>query len=666
MFLPARRPIRAAGPGVKAWIAIGLVMVTLAFKGRSQTDGGLRWPFTVQGFVLSSPAVGPDGTVYVGVRTRTAGRVLAITSEGSPKWQFVAPDFVDSSPVVAPDGTVYVGCLDGKLYALTAAGVKKWEFDTQAFVYSSPALGADGTVYFGAGDSALHAVAPNGIERWKYSTGDWVDSSPAVGSDGTIYFGSWDKSIYAVTAAGAAKWRVGTGGAVLSSPALGADGTVYIGSMDQRLYAIAADGTKKWEFFTNGQIETSPAIGADGTIYFNSSDLNFYALNPDGSERWRRALGTTGISSPAVRGDGVIIFGADDGRVRALNPDGSSKWTYDTNSSTNTDTAIESSPVVAADGSVYVGSIDGKLYALNGSGSPVSGYSSWAMFHRDAAHSGRMVPSRDGGRLLNLSTRARAGNGTNLISGFVIQGAAEKYFLVRAVGPTLAQFGVAGTLADPTLTIKVPPAGLTLFANDNWNENTLGPSIVDTAAAVGAFPLPAGSKDAAVLALLPPGLYTALVGSADGNSGVALIEAYDAIAGDPDARLINLSTRGLVGTGANILIPGIVVGGTGRLRLLVRAVGPGLVQFGVPGVLARPTLAVYSGQTLSRTNTGWTSDGLKADLESAARAVGAFPLADGSADCAALLSVNPGNYTLQVSGVGGTTGEVLVEVYVTP
>jgi hypothetical protein len=119
-------------------------------------------------------------------------------------------------------------------------------------------------------------------------------------------------------------------------------------------------------------------------------------------------------------------------------------------------------------------------------------------------------------------------------------------------------------------------------------------------------------------------------------------------------------------TGGNV-ISGLFVGGTGTIRVLVRAVGPGLAGFGVESVLVRPTMSIFNGGgTILRSNTGWTSDGYKADLAAAAQAVGAFPLADPSADCAMLLTLNSGSYTIPVGGVGGTTGEVIVEVYVVP
>jgi hypothetical protein len=126
-------------------------------------------------------------------------------------------------------------------------------------------------------------------------------------------------------------------------------------------------------------------------------------------------------------------------------------------------------------------------------------------------------------------------------------------------------------------------------------------------------------------------------------------------------RLVNISTRAMVGTGSNILIPGFVVSGNGQEVLLIRAVGPGLAGFGVTGVLTQPSLALYnSSGSLIAANNGW---GSSAQIVSAARAVGAFDLPAGSSDCALLISLAPGAYTVQVSSVGGTTGVALAEIY---
>jgi outer membrane protein assembly factor BamB len=580
----------------------------------------------------------------------------------------VLTEAVESSPAVAPDGTIYIGGVDRTLYSLRPAdGRSNWELLLGDVISSSPAIGHDGTVYVGVWSGRLYAVSPAGLPLWSFPTGDVIESSPAIGPDGTIYFGSFDQTFYALTPSGAEKWRFATAGEIFSSPAIAADGTIYFGSRDQRLYALAPDGTKKWDFLTNGPVDASPVLGADGTVYF-ASDRSFYALNPGDTEdrvRWRAEINTTTISSAVVRGDGTIIFGADDGIVRALNPDGTEKWRF--NTETGAGNLIESSPIIGPDGSIYVGSLDGALYKLNGNGSPVSLYSSWPAFRRDLRHTALGVATNGGGQLVNISTRAQAGAGRNLIAGFVVDAPEGHAYLVRAVGPGLQGQGVGGFMPDPRLDAY--DVNSTLFhKNDNWllNEESNNLSLPETAAAVQAFPLLPGSADAAILPALKSGTFTMHVSSSDARAGVALVEVYDGLAGDTTARIVNLSTRAFVGTGENILIAGFVVGGAGPLRLLLRGIGPGLTQFNVPGVVAQPTLSVFSGGTRIATNTNWTSDGYKNDLMVAAARVFAFPLVEGRADSAMLFTANPGAYTIQISGVGESTGEAMVEIYVLP
>jgi hypothetical protein len=353
----------------------------------------------------------------------------------------------------------------------------------------------------------------------------------------------------------------------------------------------------------------------------------------------------------------------DGSRVLAFNPDGTSKWKFDA----DTDDIAESSPLVAPDGSIYVSFLDGVLYKLRGNGSPLSSLSNWPAFRRDAQHSGRALTVTGGGQLANLSIRAQLQGSGTLIVGFFVQSALGHVYLVRGVGPTLRSFNVDG-MPDPRLSVF---DGNDLFrVNDDWETRSGGFGPADIAPEVGAFALPAGSKDAAIAEYFSQGQYTAHVASTDGRGGVVLVEVYDTIAGDP-ARLVNLSTRGQVGVGENALIAGVVVGGTQPTRLLVRGVGPGLSQFGVSGVLARPTLALFQKrgdqQVMLRSNAGWTSQGFKYDLEVAARATVAFPLVTGPVeDSAMIVTLTPEAYTIQLSGVGGTTGEGLIEIYVLP
>lgn len=665
---------------MRALFVFSLALVLGLTPARAQREGTEQWGFTVQGYItLSSPALSADGSVvFVGVRTNTAGRVIAITTlDGKIRWSRTFTELVDTSPAVSADGAaVYVGCANGFLYALRASdGTILWERRLGPSISSSPAIGRDGTIYIGAGDRRMHAVSPDGTVLWAAparGTGDFILASPAIGADGTIYFGSLDRNFYALTPAGEEKWSTpfATSGPIYSSAAIGADGTIYFGSHDQRMYAIHPDGTKKWDYLTNGQIDASPVLGADGTVYF-AADRTFYALRPGVTEdrvRWRAQTNTTSGSTAAVRGDGAIIFGGDDGVVRALEPvRGDRLWSFDTMS--GPDNLIESSPIVGPDGSIYVGSYDGNLYKINGNGSPLSATSSWPAFRRDIRHTAQAVAHNNGGQLVNLSTRAQAGDGRNLIAGFVAQANATqgRAYLIRAIGPGLQAQGVGSFMPDPALAIF--SGELQFHANDNWRvtDEISGFPIPEAAEFVQAFALEPGSKDAAILPGLPSGAYTAQVGSADGRAGVALVEIYDVRnTGDPNARLLNLSTRGFVGTGETTLIAGFVVGGTGSMRLLLRAIGPGLAQFDVPGVLAQPRLTVFRGNTPIATNANWTANGYKNDLVIAAASVSAFDLVEGRADAAMIFDASPGPYTLQITGVGDTTGEAMVEIYVLP
>jgi hypothetical protein len=220
---------------------------------------------------------------------------------------------------------------------------------------------------------------------------------------------------------------------------------------------------------------------------------------------------------------------------------------------------------------------------------------------------------------------------------------------------------VAGVLADPRITLFAD--GSPMASNDDWGQAANVSNISATASAVGAFPLPGGSRDSAWLNTLAAGGYTVQVGGADGATGVALMEAYDA-GGGGGARLANVSARSAVGTDAGILIAGFVVH-EGASTILVRGVGPGLAPFGVTGALADPQLQIFRETQLVAENNDWSASNASA-LASTAQAVGAFALPGGSKDAALLVTLTPGAYTAQVAGVNGTTGVALVEVYEVP
>lgn len=263
-------------------------------------------------------------------------------------------------------------------------------------------------------------------------------------------------------------------------------------------------------------------------------------------------------------------------------------------------------------------------------------------------------------RLVNVSVRGSAGTGDQtLIVGFVTTGLGQKAVLTRAVGPSLAQFGVGNLLADPQLSL-FNTAGAPINQNNDWGG---GAGLTNAFAQVGAFPLPGNSRDAALLVNVLSGTNTAQVSGVGGTTGVVLAETYDLDDSTPTARIVNLSVRNQVGTGDSILIVGFVISGGNPVTMLIRGIGPGLTQFGVGGVLANPRLQLFSGSTLVGDNDNW---GGLAQLSTAAASVGAFALPANSLDSALLVNLQPGGYTAQVIGVGNTTGVALVELYELP
>jgi hypothetical protein len=262
-------------------------------------------------------------------------------------------------------------------------------------------------------------------------------------------------------------------------------------------------------------------------------------------------------------------------------------------------------------------------------------------------------------RIINLSIRTNVGSGTNSLTvGVVINGSGSKQLLIRAVGPTLASFGVGGVLNNPQLSL-LNSAGVVINSDVAWGG---GASLASVFASLGAFALPATSADSALDVSLPAGApYTVQVSGVNGASGVALAEVYDADGGNPPARLINVSARAQSGTGANVLTAGFVIGGSGTDTLLIRGIGPGLTQYGVTGVLSSPQVTVFDSSSNSIAfDSGWGGGSV---LTAAFVQVGAFSLPANSADSAVLVTLPSGSYTAQVSGANGSTGVALVEIY---
>ncbi len=264
------------------------------------------------------------------------------------------------------------------------------------------------------------------------------------------------------------------------------------------------------------------------------------------------------------------------------------------------------------------------------------------------------TPAATPAQLLNISTRARVQTGDSIgIGGFIISGTAPKHVLVRAIGPSLAQFGIADPLADPVLELH-GPTGFVTVINNNWRDDP-----AQEAAILATGLAPSNNLESAIDATLTPGNYTAVMRGNNNASGVALVEVYDVNRSVP-SKLANISTRAFVSTGDNIVIAGFILGdGTGSDRIVVRGLGPSLSSVGVPNVLTDPTLELRDANgTLLLINNDWQDDPAQAAELTAA---GLAPTNNLESAIAATLP--PGLFTALLSGLNNSTGNGFVEVY---
>jgi hypothetical protein len=253
---------------------------------------------------------------------------------------------------------------------------------------------------------------------------------------------------------------------------------------------------------------------------------------------------------------------------------------------------------------------------------------------------------------LNISTRVQVGAAEKvMIGGFVISGTTPKPVLIRAIGPSLSQFGLNG-LPDPVLELHASN-GTTILTNDDWQDDPTQAALIEA-----TNNAPQNDLESAMVVNLAAGSYTAIVSGKNGATGTGLVEVYDEDE-SVDSSLANISTRGFVQTGNDVMIGGFILGhGDQGLQVLVRAIGPSLTQFGITDALADPTLEVRNANgDLIGSNDNWKSNPNEADIEATNLAPG-----DG-AESAVLQELPAGSYTVIVAGKNGGTGVGLVEVY---
>jgi hypothetical protein len=248
--------------------------------------------------------------------------------------------------------------------------------------------------------------------------------------------------------------------------------------------------------------------------------------------------------------------------------------------------------------------------------------------------------------------RVETGNNV-LIGGFIVNGSAPKNVVVRGLGPSLAAFGISDALADPTLELRGSDGSL-ILENDDWQDNSA------QAAQLTALGLaPPNEKESGLFASVQPGSYTAIVAGKNQGTGLGLVEVYDTN-GAAASQLANISTRGFVQTGNNVMIGGFILGGSpNNTQIVLRGIGPSLSQFGLSPVLADPTLELHdtNGTTLIA-NDDWQSDPASA----AALTAAGFALSD-SKESGIFTSLPAGQFTVILAGKNGGIGIGLVEIY---
>jgi hypothetical protein len=258
-------------------------------------------------------------------------------------------------------------------------------------------------------------------------------------------------------------------------------------------------------------------------------------------------------------------------------------------------------------------------------------------------------------RLANISTRLPVQTGNSvLIGGFILSGSGSETIALRAIGPSLTDFGVAGALADPTLELR-NSAGAVLMSNDDWQQGPSAGQLTSLGLA------PTNAKESGIVTSLQAGAYTAVVSGKNGTTGVGLVELYD-----PDsagnAQLANISTRGFVQAGNNVMIGGLILRGNNYTHVAVRGVGPSLAQFGISPALADPTLELHDGNgTVVISNDNWQSDAATASQ------LTALGLALSDPSEAGIYTLLPsGSFTAVLAGKNGGTGIGLIELYNVP
>jgi len=424
------------------------LLISCSNEGSDHSYGSVKWMVPTDRIGWCSPAIGPDGTIYIGDNGGHLYAIKDLDTAWTFKWnpRKIDEDLGESCPTLSADGSkLYIGSntRPANMYCVnTEDGSVRWKYTLPEHkelygggLISSPALSHDGkTLYFGSGpwdsdlevgpttwlDNRFFALEDRGDSchvKWIFQPQDTTDAvrfsffgNPAIDQDGSIYIGNFAGYLYKIRDAGyhcEVAWKyafqreVDTSPTlyqeVWGSPTLGPDGSVYITTNDWRLHAFTKDGIRKWYFDTGGETWTTPVIAGNGLLIFGSEDGYVYGIRDEGTsveEVWRfpKKSNETWWGTAAVASDGTVIFGSEatksseTGIYYAIDEDdGSFKW-----KTPSLGMEARTHPAIGKDGTIYVGGGEGEnFYAIRGSGGLASSF--WPKMQQNNLNTGRIT-----------------------------------------------------------------------------------------------------------------------------------------------------------------------------------------------------------------------------------------------------------------------------------
>ena len=473
---------------VAALLSAGTAEAQLAaYHGNAQRTGfsasrgpdtpALKWRLDLQGEVISSPVIGPDGTIYLGSviedTRHPAHFITAVRPDGTVKWRYLTgwrDTQTQSSPALGADSRIYVGAQDGYFHALNPDGTLAWRFAASSPVQQHPVVHPDGTVYVGM-DGLLYAFGPGGNVLWTATLGTTsLPGGPSLSPDGeTIYaFGHSsagpDATLYAFRRDGTVRWQFSGFYAwypALSAPTVAADGTVIV--LSGQLVAISPNGVERWRYAPSSSFFSSyasVAVNPAGEVVF-AFDYYLGKLAATGSAQWilwffggagGNELEST-YSAPLIDADGNIYLGLGTGKrwtrpwgkvVRSYTPSGALRWEFPVGEGVYT-----SSPALAPDGTLYIGSMDGSLYAIRDAATPPNQIASLAVTPSS------VVGGTSAQGTVTLQSPAGAGGAEVVLVSPGVAAIVMPASVVVPAGATTATFPIGTAVVSATTSVQV-------------------------------------------------------------------------------------------------------------------------------------------------------------------------------------------------------------------